>query len=95
MPFPKDVPYGEAIRKELEGYPVDDFEGVELVLTKVEHKLTEQYGERYVLICQKEDGTTVKLATFSEVIADQIKLLGDRLPVIIKPRKEANYFTIL
>lgn len=94
MPFPKDVPRGDDIGKELGGYPIADWAGKELLFKNYETKDVPQYGTRYVLYCETEDGDEVKLATFSDVIAEQCQQLAERLPVIITPRLKDNYYTI-
>lgn len=94
VPFPKGIPKAADIGKDLSGYPLEDYDGIALLLKGYDFKEVEQYGKRYTLYCENEDGKEVKLATFSAVIAEQLSDLAELLPVLIIPRKVENYYTI-
>jgi len=94
MPFPKGVREAGDVAKELRGSPISNYDGTTLLLNS--YKVTESgnFGKVIVLECEDEDGGEVKMSTFSEVVIKQVEEIGEKLPLLITPRKVSNYYTI-
>lgn len=94
MSFPKGVPIAGEVAKAQQGEPIGNFDGVQLLLESYITKPSRSFGQVTVLECKTEDGESVRLSTFSEVVAEQIDAIKDHIPCIITPQKVSNYFTI-
>jgi len=94
MPFPKDVRDAAGVANELKGAPLEQYQGVPLMLESYEEEASAKFGQLCTMYCKTEDGEDVKLSTFSEVVASQLHRVEDHLPLIITPRKESNYYVI-
>jgi len=95
MAFPKGSKRVEDVAPDLIGHKLNEFVGVDLLLKDYILDETRTYGQVMRLRCERENGTEVEIYTFSKVVADQVMKLKDVMPVIIKPRQEADYFTLL
>jgi len=94
MSFPKDTKRARDKAAELRGHPIQDYDGIDLLLNTFEVFSSGNFGERITLYCKTEAGEDVKLSTFSGVIIAQARDMKDELPIIITPANNGNYFTI-
>jgi len=94
MPFDKKAQDAVEVAKGLRGVPLDEVLDTQLQLNEFTVKPSRSFGQLVNLYCQTEDGEKIKLSTFSEVVADQCEEVAAMLPLIICPKKTANYFTI-
>ena len=94
MPFPKEVRKASDVADEIKGRPLAEFENVELLLNSFRIKTSQAFGELVTMECETKDNEPVKLYTFSSVVVDQCREMHDKLPLIIKPTRVANYFII-
>jgi len=94
MPFPKGVKRPTDNPDIPLVHRIDDFNGQELLLKESAIQPNQQYGDGLMLYCETEDGKAVKILTFSQVIAEQVAVLADHLPLIIKPLNNGTYYTI-
>ncbi len=93
-PFEENIRSAEDIELELRGTPIQEFVGETLQLNSVSFEESTRFGWLTSMECETEDGTPVKVASWSEVVYRQANKMKDSLPVLISPRKVANYFTL-
>ena len=94
MPFPKDARSAADVAKEEMGEPLVNYDGIDLLLKSFSTEDSAKFGQLSILECETEDGTPVRISSFSGVIANQLSRVAGKLPLLIKPTKNGNYFTI-
>jgi len=95
MPFNKEAKLAEDILREDFGERLEAYDGQTLQLNEIVIIPSQKFGNGTTLICQTEDGTTVKITTFSQVVADQVDKLKGQLPCLITPRNQGDYYTLV
>ncbi len=94
MPFPDGIRSAEEIELELRGAPIQDFIGQTLCLNALSFEESTRFGWLTSMDCVTEEGESLRVASWSEVVYRQARKMADNLPVLISPRKVANYYTL-
>lgn len=94
MPFDKNARKADDVAEDIRGLPLDRVLDVPIQINSFTVEDTAKYGNLAHIEGQSEDGSPLKLYTFSAVVIEQLQQLEKFFPVVVTVTKPGEYFQL-